>query len=65
MILQIHNDRKASETEYSETMNQIVAYTRQKQMPLYMKERLELYYRYRFRNNYFQEKKILSNLSGI
>ncbi|KAJ8673833.1 hypothetical protein QAD02_005095 [Eretmocerus hayati] len=34
-----------------------------KQLPAYMKKRLLAYYHHRFRNSYFREKKILSNLS--
>ncbi|KAK0182317.1 hypothetical protein PV327_000468 [Microctonus hyperodae] len=63
MFLQIQADKKAAESEYLEIMNQIVAYTRQKQMPPYMQKRLTTYYNYRFRKNYFQEKKVLSSLS--
>lgn len=45
-------------------MNQLSAYARQKQLPPHIKQRLEAYYFYRFRNSYFREKKILSILSG-
>lgn len=65
MFLQIQADKKAAESDYLEIMNQIEAYTRQKQMPPYMQKRLTTYYNYRFRKSYFQEKKVLSSLSGI
>lgn len=45
-------------------MNQVIAYTIQKQLPAHMKNRLLAYYYYRFRNSYFREKLILQNLSG-
>ncbi|XP_011307578.1 potassium/sodium hyperpolarization-activated cyclic nucleotide-gated channel 1-like [Fopius arisanus] len=64
MFLQIQNDKKAALSKYEETMNQISAYTRQKQLPPHMKKRLEDYYAYRFRNAYFRERKILSTLSS-
>lgn len=64
MLLQIVADRKASESKFEQIVNQLSAYARQKQLPAYMKHRLLAYYHYRFRNSYFQEKKILSNLSG-
>lgn len=64
MFLQIYNDKNTSQSGYQETMSQILAYTRQKQMPHYMRKRIESYYSYRFKNSYFREKKILSNLSG-
>ncbi|XP_034936996.1 uncharacterized protein [Chelonus insularis] len=65
MFLQIYTNKNASEYSYQEIINQIQAYTRQKQMPVDMKKRLEAYYFYRFGNSYFREKKILSNLSNI
>ncbi|XP_057338121.1 potassium/sodium hyperpolarization-activated cyclic nucleotide-gated channel 2-like [Microplitis mediator] len=65
MFLQIYNDKNTSQSGYQDTMSQILAYTRQKQMPHYMRKRIESYYSYRFKNSYFREKKILSNLSEI
>ncbi|XP_063984911.1 potassium/sodium hyperpolarization-activated cyclic nucleotide-gated channel 1-like [Diachasmimorpha longicaudata] len=64
MFLQIQSDKKAAQSKYQETMNQIAAYTRQKQLPSHMKRRLEDYYSFRFRNAYFRERKILSSLSS-
>ncbi|CAG5107469.1 Similar to HCN1: Potassium/sodium hyperpolarization-activated cyclic nucleotide-gated channel 1 (Oryctolagus cuniculus) [Cotesia congregata] len=65
LFFQIYNDKNTSQSGYQETMSQILAYTRQKQMPHYMRKRIESYYSYRFKNSYFREKKILSNLSEI
>ncbi|KAG7202744.1 hypothetical protein KM043_009915 [Ampulex compressa] len=62
MLLQITSGSKASESKFQEIMNQLCAYTRQKQLPLHMKNRLQAYYHYRFRNSYFREKRILSCL---
>lgn len=64
MLLQIVDDRKASESKYEQIVNQLSAYARQKQLPGFMKRRLLDYYHYRFKNSYFREKKILTNLSG-
>ncbi|XP_053985509.1 potassium/sodium hyperpolarization-activated cyclic nucleotide-gated channel 2-like [Hylaeus volcanicus] len=63
MIIQIKAGTKASTSKFQEIMNQLKAYTRQKQLPLHMKNRLLAYYQYRFRNSYFREKWLLSNLS--
>lgn len=64
-FIQIRNENKSAEEKYDELMNQISAYTRQKQLSDHMTKRLESYYFYRFRNSYFREKKILPILSGI
>ncbi|XP_043255158.1 potassium/sodium hyperpolarization-activated cyclic nucleotide-gated channel 1-like [Colletes gigas] len=63
MLIQIKAIRKASKSKFLEIMNQLTAYTRQKQLPPQMKNRLLAYYQYRFRNSYFREKWLLSHLS--
>ncbi|XP_076762250.1 potassium/sodium hyperpolarization-activated cyclic nucleotide-gated channel 4 [Xylocopa sonorina] len=63
MLIQISACRKESETKFKEIVNQVIAYTRQKQLPKNMKIRLLAYYHYRFRDSYFREKSILLNLS--
>lgn len=65
MLIQIKAGKQASESKFQEIINQLCAYTSQKQLPKHMKIRLLAYYYYRFRNSYFREKSILSNLSGI
>ena len=64
MLIQITAGRKASKLKFQEIINQLSAYTCQKQLPTHMKIRLLAYYYYRFRNSYFREKNILSKLSG-
>ncbi|CAK9822346.1 Potassium/sodium hyperpolarization-activated cyclic nucleotide-gated channel 4 [Anthophora retusa] len=63
MLIQIKAGRKESKSKFQEIINQVSAYTRQKQLPKHMKIRLMAYYYYRFRNSYFREKSILGNLS--
>ncbi|XP_076666394.1 potassium/sodium hyperpolarization-activated cyclic nucleotide-gated channel 4 [Andrena cerasifolii] len=63
MLIQIKAGRKSSKSKFQEIVNQVAAYTRQKQLPAHMKKRLLAYYHYRFRNSYFREKLILSALS--
>ncbi|XP_068982398.1 potassium/sodium hyperpolarization-activated cyclic nucleotide-gated channel 1-like [Bombus flavifrons] len=63
MLIQIKAGKQASESKFQEIINQLCAYTSQKQLPKHMKIRLLAYYYYRFRNSYFREKSILSNLS--
>ncbi|OAD60868.1 Potassium/sodium hyperpolarization-activated cyclic nucleotide-gated channel 4 [Eufriesea mexicana] len=63
MLIQIKAGRKASKAKFQEIINQLSAYTRQKQLPKHMRIRLVAYYYYRFRNSYFREKSILRNLS--
>ncbi|XP_043582946.1 potassium/sodium hyperpolarization-activated cyclic nucleotide-gated channel 1-like [Bombus pyrosoma] len=63
MLIQIKAGKQASELKFQEIINQLSAYTSQKQLPKHMKIRLLAYYYYRFRNSYFREKSILSNLS--
>ncbi|CAD1469821.1 unnamed protein product, partial [Heterotrigona itama] len=63
MLIQIKAGRKASKLKFQEIINQLSAYTCQKQLPAHMKTRLLAYYYYRFRNSYFREKNILYNLS--
>ncbi|XP_050487368.1 potassium/sodium hyperpolarization-activated cyclic nucleotide-gated channel 1-like [Bombus huntii] len=63
MLIQIKAGKQASESKFQEIINQLCAYTSQKQLPKHMKIRLLAYYYYRFRNSYFHEKSILSNLS--
>ena len=65
MLLQMVSDRKASESKYEQNINQLLAYSRQKQLPQNISKRLLKFYHYRFKNHYFREKKILSNLSSI
>ncbi|XP_026674382.1 uncharacterized protein LOC108631042 [Ceratina calcarata] len=63
MLIQIKAGRKASESKFQEIINQLSAYTRQKQLPKNMRIRLLSYYHYRFRDSYFREKLILTNLT--
>ncbi|KAI4481119.1 hypothetical protein M0804_009745 [Polistes exclamans] len=63
MLLQVKGFSEAAETKYNEIISHIEAFTRQKQLPLQMKNRLLLYYGYRFKNSFFREKQILSKLS--
>ncbi|XP_076235072.1 potassium/sodium hyperpolarization-activated cyclic nucleotide-gated channel 1 [Calliopsis andreniformis] len=63
MLIQVKEGREESKTKFQEIINQVTAYTRQKQLPKHMKKRLLDYYYYRFRNSYFREKLILSNIS--
>ncbi|XP_034177734.1 potassium/sodium hyperpolarization-activated cyclic nucleotide-gated channel 1 isoform X2 [Osmia lignaria lignaria] len=63
MLVHIKAGRRASKSKFQEIMNQVIAYTIQKQLPSHMKNRLLAYYYYRFRNSYFREKLILQNLS--
>ncbi|XP_066594908.1 potassium/sodium hyperpolarization-activated cyclic nucleotide-gated channel 1-like [Prorops nasuta] len=63
MFLQIKAGSKASESKFHEIVDQLAAFTVQKQLPPHMKRRLLMYYNCRFKNSYFREKVILSNLS--
>ncbi|XP_032682375.1 potassium/sodium hyperpolarization-activated cyclic nucleotide-gated channel 1-like [Odontomachus brunneus] len=63
MFLRVTSERTESETKFQEIINEVKAYTRQKQLVPHMKKRLLAYYYYRFKNSYFREKQILSNLS--
>ncbi|CAB0033857.1 unnamed protein product [Trichogramma brassicae] len=63
VLLQIVADKYSSESKYEQVLNQVAAYSRQKQLPTYMKQRIMTYYRYRFRNSYFREETLLSHLS--
>ncbi|XP_076226436.1 potassium/sodium hyperpolarization-activated cyclic nucleotide-gated channel 2 [Nomia melanderi] len=63
MLIQIKVGAKQSKSKFHEIMNQVIAYTIQKQLPTHMKNRLLNYYKYRFRYSYFREKSILMNLS--
>ncbi|KAL7301338.1 hypothetical protein TKK_0006070 [Trichogramma kaykai] len=63
VLLQIVADKYSSESKYEQVLNQVAAYSRQKQLPTYMKRRIMTYYRYRFRNSYFREETLLSHLS--
>lgn len=64
MFLRMKADRKASESKFQELIDQVKAYTRQKQLLSHMKKRLLAYYHYRFKNTYFRSKRILSELTG-
>ncbi|XP_067208719.1 potassium/sodium hyperpolarization-activated cyclic nucleotide-gated channel 2-like isoform X3 [Linepithema humile] len=63
MFLHIKAERKSSEVKFQEIIDQVKAYTRQKQLLPHMKKRLLLYYHYRFANSYFRSKQILSDLT--
>ncbi|XP_076289994.1 potassium/sodium hyperpolarization-activated cyclic nucleotide-gated channel 1 [Lasioglossum baleicum] len=63
MVIQIKALARQSKSKFHEIMNQVIAYTIQKQLPTHMKNRLLNYYRHRFRYSYFREKSILMNLS--
>ncbi|EFN84743.1 potassium/sodium hyperpolarization-activated cyclic nucleotide-gated channel 4 [Harpegnathos saltator] len=63
IFLRVKAKRTESETKFQEITNELKAYTRQKQLVPHMKKRLLAYYHYRFKNSYFREKQILSNLS--
>lgn len=64
MFLRVRSKSTESETKFQEIINELKAYIRQKQLVPHMKKRLLAYYHYRFKNSYFREKQILSNLSG-
>ncbi|XP_029174384.1 potassium/sodium hyperpolarization-activated cyclic nucleotide-gated channel 2-like [Nylanderia fulva] len=63
MFLRIKAERKASEAKFQELIDQVKAYTRQKQLLPHMKKRLLAYYHYRFKSTYFRGKQILSELT--
>ncbi|KAL6256090.1 hypothetical protein P5V15_013325 [Pogonomyrmex californicus] len=63
MFLRIKAERKASESKFQELIDQVKAYTRQKQLLPHMKKRLLAYYYYRFKTTYFRDKRILSDLT--
>lgn len=65
MFIRMRLGKKASESKYHELMDQLKAYTVQKQLLPHMKKRLLAYYYYRFKNTYFREKRILSDLTGL
>jgi len=56
--------KKTSEMKYQELMQQLKAYSKQKQLLPHMKRRLLEYYYHRFRNSYFREERILAELTG-
>lgn len=64
MFLNIKAQGKSSESKFQELIDQVKAYTRQKQLLPHMKKRLLAYYHYRFRNTYFRTKRILSDMTG-
>lgn len=41
--------------KYLEKMNQLQEYMRNKEFPMYLQERLILYYEYRYQKKYFRE----------
>ncbi|KAG5322765.1 HCN4 protein, partial [Pseudoatta argentina] len=55
--------RIKSELKFQELIDQVKAYARQKQLLPLMKNRLLTYYKHRFKNTYFQSKRILSDLT--
>ncbi|KAL0102622.1 hypothetical protein PUN28_018127 [Cardiocondyla obscurior] len=63
MFLQIKAQRKSFESKFQELIDQVKAYSRQKQLLPHMKKRLLAYYYYRFQNSYFHSKRILSDLT--
>ncbi|KAL6432461.1 hypothetical protein ACFW04_006804 [Cataglyphis niger] len=63
MFFRIKDEKKESESKFQELINQVKAYTRQKQLLPHMKKRLLAYYHYRFKNTYFRSKRILSELT--
>ncbi|KYN21613.1 Potassium/sodium hyperpolarization-activated cyclic nucleotide-gated channel 1 [Trachymyrmex cornetzi] len=63
MFLRTKAERKSSESKFQELIDQVKAYTRQKQLLPHMKKRLLAYYHYRFKNTYFRSKRILSDLT--
>ncbi|EFN71680.1 Potassium/sodium hyperpolarization-activated cyclic nucleotide-gated channel 2 [Camponotus floridanus] len=63
MFLRIKTERKTSESKFQELIDQVKAYTIQKQLLPHMKKRLLAYYHYRFKNTYFRGKRILSELT--
>ncbi|XP_012522161.2 potassium/sodium hyperpolarization-activated cyclic nucleotide-gated channel 1 [Monomorium pharaonis] len=63
MLLRIKVERKSSESKFQGLIDQVKAYTRQKQLLPHMKKRLLAYYRYRFKNTYFRGKRILLDLT--
>ncbi|XP_011878172.1 PREDICTED: potassium/sodium hyperpolarization-activated cyclic nucleotide-gated channel 1-like [Vollenhovia emeryi] len=63
MFLRIKAERKSSESKFHELIDQVKAYTRQKQLLPHMEKRLLAYYHCRFKNTYFRSKRILSDLT--
>ncbi|XP_070156836.1 potassium/sodium hyperpolarization-activated cyclic nucleotide-gated channel 1 [Polyergus mexicanus] len=63
MCFRVKAEKKASESKFQELIDQVKAYTRQRQLLPHMKKRLLAYYHYRFKNTYFRGKRILSELT--
>lgn len=64
MCFRVKAEKKTSESKFQELIDQVKAYTRQRQLLPHMKKRLLAYYYYRFKNTYFRGKRILSELTG-
>jgi len=64
VFLRIKAEKKSPQSKFQELIDQVKAYTRQKQLLPHMKKRLLTYYHYRFKDTYFDSKRILSALTG-
>ncbi|KAK9878771.1 hypothetical protein WA026_023751 [Henosepilachna vigintioctopunctata] len=63
-ILQIHICRNISKNKNSHVVNQIKAYTRFKQVPQQLNNRINTYVQFKFQKTIYKEKIILENLSN-
>ncbi|XP_044758729.1 potassium/sodium hyperpolarization-activated cyclic nucleotide-gated channel 2-like isoform X2 [Coccinella septempunctata] len=63
-ILQIYTCRNISKNKYSHLMNQIEAYTRFKQVPHEVSNRIKSYIQFKFQKTVFKEKLILETISN-
>ncbi|KAL3274166.1 hypothetical protein HHI36_015580 [Cryptolaemus montrouzieri] len=63
-ILQIYISRNISNNKYNHLINQIEAYTRFKQVPHQVNNRIKSYVKFKFQKTVFKEKTILETLSS-
>ncbi|KAG5679446.1 hypothetical protein PVAND_009011 [Polypedilum vanderplanki] len=63
VILNLVNIINAPKTKYYETINQLDAYMKKKQFPMYLQSRVKYFYMKKFKRAYYREQEILSFLS--
>lgn len=62
-VLQTRNSSAASECKYEELLQSLMIFCQRKKLPYELRERLILYYEYKFQKHYFKENVIMASLS--
>lgn len=64
LIFHMINERNSTKCKALQIINEVITYTNQKHLSIYIKKRILAHYKYRFQSNYFRQSDIFSKFTG-